>query len=128
MNSSKIKFYQCKGKSNLVYLQMHPGSVQNECENALEEAPSNAKGSAERHLPVITVTGNTAKVHISVQDHPMVDAHYIEWIFLETNHGGKLHWLPPGDKPEAEFCLSKGEKVTGADCFCNLHGLWRKEL
>ena len=60
--------------------------------------------------------------------HPMEEAHYIEWIYLETTEGVKRKKLQPNDNPIAEFALLDGEKVINAYAYCNLHGLWLKEL
>ena len=36
--------------------------------------------------------------------------------------------LKPGEKPVAEFALLEGEKPVAVYEYCNLHGLWKKEL
>ena len=46
-------------------------------------------------------------------------------IFLETEQGGHLRLLSPGDKPEVEFTLDDGDKVVAVYEYCNLHGLWK---
>lgn len=53
----------------------------------------------------------------------MLDAHYIEFVALETASGEfQRKDLKPGDKPEASFAVT--EPVFVAYEFCNLHGLW----
>ena len=52
----------------------------------------------------------------------MLDAHYIEFIVLETATGYQVHHLRPGQKPEADFAVT--EPVIAAYEYCNLHGLW----
>ena len=36
--------------------------------------------------------------------------------------------LKPGQEPVAEFVLADGESATGAYEYCNLHGLWKKDI
>ena len=79
-------------------------------------------GAHEKHVPVITVTGNEVKVAVGSVEHPSQDAHYIEWILLETAQGFQIHYLKPGMKPEASFAVK--EPVVAAYEYCNLHGLW----
>ena len=55
----------------------------------------------------------------------MLEEHYIEWVILETNRGYQLVNLKPGDKPEAFFDYEEGMVVYA---YCNLHGLWKKEM
>ena len=50
------------------------------------------------------------------------------WIYLETEHGGMRRKLSAGEKPEAEFLISADDKPVAAYEYCNLHGLWKKEL
>ena len=52
----------------------------------------------------------------------MVEAHWIEWIVLETATGYQKKELKPGEKPEASFAVT--EPVVAAYEHCNLHGLW----
>ena len=61
-------------------------------------------------------------------EHPMLEEHYIMWIYLETEQGGILKKLSPGQKPEAEFVLSSGDRPVAAYEYCNLHGLWKAEI
>ena len=84
-------------------------------------------GAHEKHVPVITVTGDTVKVEVGSMEHPSLPAHYIEFILLETNTGIHTKWLKSGMKPEAVFKLAEGEKVLAAYEYCNLHGLWKAE-
>ncbi len=58
---------------------------------------------------------------------PMVDVHHIQWFFVETENGGQLHTLAPGQAPKAVFELG-GEKPVAVYNYCNLHGLWMTKL
>ena len=82
-------------------------------------------GAYEKHVPVIETEGNNITVKVGSVEHPSLEAHYIEWILLETEQGFQIHYLKPGMKPEATF--QTAEKVLAAYEYCNLHGLWKAE-
>ena len=67
------------------------------------------------------------KVEVGSVAHPMLEAHYITFVVLETSQGYQKKDLKPGEKPEAVFALAEGEKAVAAYEFCNLHGLWKAE-
>ena len=90
-----------------------------------EEITANTTdGAYEKHVPVIEQHGDHVTVKVGSVAHPMLDAHYIEWIMIETNFGNQRKVLKPGQKPEAEFALLPGEEVVRALEYCNLHGLF----
>jgi superoxide reductase len=81
----------------------------------------------EKHIPEVKVEGNKVTVQVGSVIHPMVEEHYIQFIYLVTKKGAQKVCLSPGDKPIAEFALVEGDEVVAAYEFCNLHGLWKKE-
>ena len=121
--------FQCQLCGNIVEL-LHVGGGTLSCcgqdMKLLEE--SSADTSTEKHVPFIekTASGYLVKVGQN-QDHPMMEAHYIQWIELYTENAEYRVFLKPGDKPEAEFPIGHDEAVRGAREFCNLHGLWKGE-
>lgn len=91
-----------------------------------EELTANTTdGAHEKHVPVIEQEDNTVTVKVGSVEHPSVEAHYIEWILLQTEQGFQIHYLKPGMKPEAIFQTT--EKVLAAYEYCNLHGLWKAD-
>ena len=80
----------------------------------------------EKHVPVITVDGETVTVKVGSVEHPSLPAHYIEFIVLVTETGMQMKWLKPGDKPEAIFKVT--DKLVSAFEYCNLHGLWKADV
>ena len=89
-----------------------------------ELVPNTQDGAHEKHIPVVSVEGNIVTVKVGEVEHPMLEAHYIEWIMIQTNKGNQRKVLKPGDEPVARFALLKGEKVERALEYCNLHGLY----
>ena len=114
-----MKFYKVQGQIVFVDKELPVG----------EELHANTTdGAHEKHVPVITVDGSEVKIEVGSVEHPSLDAHYIEFILLETNCGIHTRWLKPGMKPEAIFKLADDEKVIAAYEYCNLHGLWKADV
>ena len=87
-----------------------------------ELIPNTTDAAGEKHVPVIMVHGEEVTVKIGTAEHPSLEAHYIEWILLQTDTGMQMKWLKPGMKPETIFKTT--EKIVAAYEYCNLHGLW----
>ena len=119
-------FYVCKKCGNLVGVVYASGAKMVCCGEEMTELKANTVDAAkEKHVPVITVSGNTVAVKIGAVEHPMTPEHYIQWVYLETVKGGQRKTFNPGDKPEVSFALTGDDKVIAAYAYCNLHGLWR---
>ena len=119
------KFYICKHCGNMIGMIKSSGVNVVCCGDPMTELkPNTVEASQEKHLPVVTVEGNSVKVKVGSVEHPMTEEHHIAWIYLETEKGGQRKKLAVGSKPEAEFALAGGDKVVGVYEYCNLHGLW----
>ena len=94
------------------------------CENAIEIIPGTVEAAREKHIPEFKVEDGKVLVQVGSVLHPMIDVHYIEWIYLETNLGDQIAFLKPGMEPKACFLLKEGEEVKAVYAYCNLHGLW----
>lgn len=124
----KSKFYICRHCGNLIEIINNSGVPVVCCGEAMEELkPNTVEASGEKHLPVVSVEGDVLRVNVGSVDHPMLDEHYIEWIYVETENGSLRKKLNPGEKPCAEFDLN-GEKAVAVYAYCNLHGLWMTEV
>lgn len=82
----------------------------------------------EKHTPQVTIEGNTVKVVVGKVAHPMLEKHYIQFIYLESEKGGQRVKLTPNDKAEATFALTEGDKAVAVYAYCNIHGLWETVL
>ena len=87
--------------------------------------PGTVEAAHEKHIPVYTVENGTVQVTVGSVEHPMVDAHYITWIALQTKQGSQIKYLHPNEAPKATFALADGDEVTAVYAYCNLHGLWK---
>lgn len=122
-------FYYCKHCGNIITMIHDSGVKVVCCGEEMTKLEINPAGAApEKHLPVISVDGNLVTVKVSTVAHPMVEKHFIEWIYIITEQGEQRKTLKPGDAPEATFALAEGDKVLAAYEYCNLHGLCRTEL
>lgn len=125
----KRKFLLCRRCGNLIEMINDSGVTPICCGTDMDVLTANTTEAAtEKHIPVVEINGNIAKVTVGEVLHPMEEAHYIEWIYLETNKGIKRVNLKPGDEPVVSFALAEDETVSSAYAYCNLHGLWLKEL
>ena len=121
-----MKFYKCEICGKIVAMVKETPVDTMCCGQAMRElVPGTTDGAAEKHVPVYTLEGNTVKVKVGSVEHPMTDAHHIEWIAIETENGNQRQELKPGDKPEATFALVPRDKVKSVYEYCNLHGLWK---
>ena len=125
-----MDFYKCKHCGNII-TYLHASGVKVFCcgEEMMKLTANTTDAATEKHIPAISQTGNL--VHIQVGDviHPMEDVHYIEWIALETTDGQvQIKYLHPHEAPAATFCLVDGDKIARVYAYCNLHGLWVKDM
>lgn len=80
--------------------------------------------ATEKHVPVIEKVDEWILVKVGEIDHPMEEAHYIEWI--EVIDGDKVYrqQLHPNQEPKALFPVEFNDGLIARE-YCNLHGLWR---
>lgn len=125
----KTEFYRCPICGNIILRVINSGVTPECCGQPMQKLEANTiDASHEKHVPVITCQGkDTYRVTIGATPHPVTDEHHINFIYLETEHGGQLRYLGPGHLAQAEFCGCNG-KVVGAYAYCNLHGLWYRPM
>jgi len=122
------KFYICKECGNIVGVINASGAPLVCCGQKMEAlVPNTVEASQEKHLPVVTVDGNFVKVNVGSVDHPMVEAHNIGWVYLQTDKGGHRKNLGANVAPTVTFALCD-ETPIAVYAYCNLHGLWKTEL
>ena len=123
------KFFVCKHCGNMIGL-LHDAGVPMMCcgEKMVELVPNTTDAAQEKHVPVATVEGNKVVVNVGSVDHPMLDEHWIQWVYLETDKGGHRKVLNPGEKPNVVFALTEDEKPLAVYEYCNLHGFWKTEI
>ena len=80
----------------------------------------------EKHVPVVTIEGETKTIRVGSIPHPMEKEHYI--MFIEAISPDKRYikrkYLNPQEEPKMEIkqcCHFNG--FTSRE-LCNIHGLW----
>ena len=122
-----MKFYICEHCGNIIEYVKESGVPVMCCGQKMTElVPGTSDGAHEKHVPVVVIDGDKVTVEVGSVEHPMVEAHYIQWIAIETTKGSQRVKLECTDKPRAEFKLAGGEELVAAYEYCNLHGLWKK--
>jgi len=124
-----MKFYVCEHCGNKVTFVDNKGVPVVCCGQPMTELVANTTDAAvEKHVPEVKVEGNKVTAVVGSVEHPMISEHYIQFIALETEKGSQIKYLKPEEKPEASFCVQEGDKAVAVYEYCNLHGLWKKEL
>ena len=124
-----MKFYMSENYSNIITKLTSDGApiLVGGKELTLVQ-PGAVDAAVEKHVPAVKVEGNVVSVNVGEVNHPMTAEHYIPWVVLETSHGAQVRWLQPTDAPAVSFVLAEGEEAKVVYAYCNLHGLWQKEL
>ena len=122
------KFYICEHCGKMVGV-IHDTAVPMMCcgQKMTKLEPGVVEASHEKHIPVVSVDGNIVTVTIGSVEHPMLEEHHIEWVYLQTDKGGHRKCLEVGKPPVVTFALSD-ENPIAAYAYCNLHGLWKAEV
>ena len=120
------KFYICSHCGNIIAFAKNTGVPVMCCGERMQEiVPGTTDAAAEKHVPVCEVNGNLVTVKVGEVAHPMLPAHYIEWIAIQTTGGNQRKTLAPGSEPVVTFALCEGEELLAAYAYCNLHSLWK---
>lgn len=124
-----VKFYICETCKNIITKIVDSKVPVVCCGKPMKElVPGAVDGALEKHVPAVTIEGNTVKVQIGEVIHPMLAEHYIQFIALETRNGFQIKNLKAGDEPKADFILADGDEAVAVYEYCNLHGLWVKDI
>lgn len=122
--AKKNEIYKCEKSGLMVEVLQDAEGTPMCCGEPMKLLRENTTdGAKEKHVPVVEKIEGGYRVTVGSVEHPMTDAHYIQWIELVTTTGVLRHNLTPQDKPVAEFKTDATE--VEAREYCNLHGLWK---
>lgn len=125
---SNNKFYICEKCGNVVGMINNSGVNPVCCGQKMTALEAGVvEASREKHIPEVSVNGNQVEVVVGSVLHPMAEEHSILWVYLETDKGGQRKNLELGKEPKVVFALAD-EKPIAVYAYCNLHGLWKKEI
>ena len=124
----ETKFFVCETCGNLVGLINESGVPMVCCGKKMTKLEAGVTdASKEKHVPVVSVDGNTVTVTVGSVLHPMSKEHNISWVYLQTDKGGQRKNLDVDGEPTVTFALAD-EKPLAVYAWCNLHGLWKTEI
>lgn len=120
-----IKFYRCEVCGQIMVAIGEIANPLTCCGKDMKLlVPNMVEASAEHHIPVYTRIGHKVIVEVGELEHPMSEAHHIEWVCLVTNLGVQWHPLEFDDMPTTTFRIKGSEAILAIYAHCNLHGLW----
>lgn len=124
----KNKIYRCKHCGNIITKINDSGVSVYCCGEEMEELVANSSDAAsEKHIPIVEINDNIAKIKVGENPHPMLEEHYIEWIYIETKKGFQVKYLEPNQESYCSISIIDDE-IEGVYSYCNLHGLWGKKI
>ncbi|TDX47831.1 desulfoferrodoxin [Orenia marismortui] len=119
------EIYKCEHCGNVVeFVQAGPAPLVCCGENMVKLEAQTEDAANEKHVPVVEEIEGGVKVTVGTTLHPMTEEHLIRFIEVLTEDKVLRAELKAGDKPVAEFKVSKDEIVEVRE-FCNIHGLWK---
>lgn len=123
------KFFRCKGCGQFVAVIDRKACDIKCCGESMDWlTPNTVDAAKEKHVPAVTVKGPKITVNVGEVDHPMTEAHLIQWVCLETEQGMQRKILKADGKPCCEFAITDDDKPLAVYAYCNLHGLWKAEI
>ena len=125
---AKNRFYICEKCGNIVEMVNASGVTPHCCGQKMSVLEAGVvEASREKHVPEVEVLDGRVNVIVGSVLHPMAEEHSILWIELVSDKGVQRKYLNPGEAPAVSFLL-KDEKPLEVYAYCNLHGLWKKEI
>lgn len=122
----ETKFYKCDICGNFVGM-IHASGVNMVCcgQEMTPVIANTVEASYEKHIPEVKMENSVMKVTVGSVIHPMEEKHYIDWIYVETEKGGQRKKCVK--TPTAEFTFVNDNPIAVYE-YCNLHGLWKKDI
>ena len=126
--TEKMAVYKCNVCGNVVEV-INAGDgdlvccgvpMERMCEKSHDEM------AQEKHVPIITLEGETKTIRVGSIPHPMEEKHYIMFIEAISKDGRYItrKYLTPGEEPKMEFKINTKDDFDARE-YCNLHGLWK---
>ena len=124
-----VKFYRCSHCGNIAVKPLDAGVPLVCCGQKMDLLEANSQDAAtEKHVPKVDVADGAVHVEVGEVLHPMTDAHLIAFVCLVTEKGYQIAPLSADGEPVVDFAVAEGDAPLKVYEYCNLHGLWVKEL
>ncbi len=96
--SCETRFFKCEKCGNILGLIVSSGVTMDCCgAEMVELKPNTVDAAQEKHVPVVTVSGNKVTVQVGSVLHPMLPEHYIMWVYLQTERAASANACSPAD-------------------------------
>ncbi len=121
-----MNFYKCSICGNVIELIDGDINRMTCCGQKMDHLVAHTEDEGyEKHIPAYTVEDGKLRVQIGDVLHPMLEKHYI--MFIAVVKGDKITRidLKPNEDPVAYFEYEEGSTIYE---YCNIHGLWKKDL
>ena len=125
----ELKFLYCEKCKKMVAV-VNDTPVPAMCcgQKMTELVAGSVDAAVEKHVPEVTVKENELVAFVGSVEHPMTEAHHIAFVAVLFEDGSfAIKNLDHTGKPEAVFPIGSVKPVAVYE-YCNLHGLWKKEL
>ena len=121
----KKAIYKCESCGTVIESLWNGNQSVSCCGTEMKLLAANTTDAAkEKHVPVITRSGNKVTVTVGSVAHPLTKEHYI--LFVELVAGNKVlrHDFSEGNAvATADFLVEENVPLIARE-YCNLHGLW----
>lgn len=125
---AQLKFYKCEHCGNVIIKAYDAGAPVSCCGEPMVELKANSTDAAqEKHVPDVTITDTGCTVKVGEVEHPMTEEHMIRFIVMDKGCAWYIKPLDSGKPAQAIFDCKPSE-IKRVYEYCNLHGLWVKEL
>lgn len=129
-----MDFYRCNVCNNLITNIEASGLVPDCCGQQMTHViPNKSDAASKEHVPIFIRSPHDAgTVNVAIQIgntlHPMSDWHHIKWVIIETDIGFQIKYFDALQDPIMTFCIDKSETIMRIYLYCNLHGLWERNI
>jgi desulfoferrodoxin len=90
----------------------------------VEIVPGTVDAAREKHIPDIVKDGSVIKISVGSVEHPMLDAHYIDFVALRTKSGCQVKKLHAGEEPRVSFAILPDDEIV--EVYAKLSDLMQK--
>ena len=126
--TEKMAVYKCNVCGNIVEVINAGEGCLTCCSVPMEKMceKSNDEAANEKHVPIITMEGETKTIRVGSIPHPMEEKHYIMFIEAISKDDKYItrKYLTPGEEPKMEFKINSKDDFKARE-YCNIHGFWK---
>lgn len=126
----EFNLYLCKKCLNVVEVFGKAYTMLKCCsEDMTKLEPNTVDAAKEKHIPFVSINDNTLTISVGETIHPMSSEHFIKCVYILDDIGNmqKISFKST-DEPKVTVTINQNAKKVKVYSYCNLHGLWLKEI